>query len=125
MSPFTDRRRGAQRRFTAIAILMAGLGSALVVHLTARPAPPNPLGYDPQDSRQYLRQMEVYGGRANLLASEFREWFESLWHGRRLAVTMVFLTLVLLLFYLVASTPLPRGEEAAPHDEKEPGRSGP
>jgi hypothetical protein len=95
------------RRFVAIAILLAGFGSALVIYVTAMPAPANPLGYEPEDSKQYLREMEVYGGKANVLASQFRQWFESLWHGRRLAVTVVCLTLVLLVFFLVASTPLP------------------
>lgn len=120
-----SRRRDARRRFTAIAILTAGLGSALVIGLAARPNPPNPLGYEPEDSKPYLRQMEVYGGKANVLGSEFRRWFDSLWHGRRLAVTVACLTLVLLLFYLVASTPLPPGERASPPDEKDPDRSGP
>jgi hypothetical protein len=95
------------RRFVAIAILLAGFGSALVIYVTATPAPANPLGYEPEDSKQYLREMEVYGGKANVLASQFRQWFESLWHGRRLAVTVICLTLVLLVFFLVASTPLP------------------
>jgi hypothetical protein len=91
-----------RRRFIAIAILLTGFVSALVVYVTARPTPANPLGYEPTDSKQYLRQMEVYGGKANLLASELRQWFDSLWHGRRLAATVVCLFL-----YLVGSTPLP------------------
>ncbi len=62
---------------------------------------------EPEDSKQYLRQMEEYGGKANLLASELRKWFDSLWHGRRLAATVTCLTFLFLLFYLVGSTPLP------------------
>ena len=96
-----------RRRLVAIAILLTGLVSALAVYVTARPTPANPLGYEPTDSKQYLRQMEVYGGKANLLASELRQWFDSLWHGRRLAATVVCLTFVFLLLYLVGSTPLP------------------
>ncbi len=109
-------REPARRRSVALTILLIGFGSALVIWLTARPAPPNPFGYEPEDTKRYLRQMEVYGGKANVLGSELRQWFDSLWHGRRLAVTVVFLTLALLLFYLVASTPLPPGEGASPHD---------
>jgi hypothetical protein len=96
-----------RRRLIAIAILLAGLGSALMIYLTAAPAPANPFGYEPEDSKRYLREMELYGGKVNVLASEFRQWFDSLWHGQRLAVTVVCLTLVLLLFFLIASTPLP------------------
>jgi hypothetical protein len=115
----------ARRRLIAAVILLAGLGSALVIYLTATPAPANPLGYESEDSKQYLREMEVYGGKANVLASEFRQWFESLWHGERLAVTVVCLTLVLLLFFLVASTPLPPEVGGSPRGEQKPDRTGP
>jgi hypothetical protein len=120
-----SERLQARRRFIAMAILSAGLGSALVIYLTAKPAPANPLGYEAGDSKQYLRQMEVYGGKANVIGSEFRQWFESLWHGRRLAVTVVCLTLVLLLFFLVASTPLPPRGGASLHVEEKGDRAGP
>jgi hypothetical protein len=103
-----------RRRLIAVAILVAGFGSALAIYLTATPAPANPFGYEPEDTKRYLREMEVYGGKANVLASEFRKWFESLWRGRRLAGTVVFLTLLLLLFYLFVSTSLPPEEGASP-----------
>jgi hypothetical protein len=96
-----------RRRMIALAILLAGFGSALVIFITVTPAPTNPLGYDPEDSKQYLRELELYGGQANVLGYEFRQWFESLWHGRRLAVTVLCLTLAAALLYWVASTPLP------------------
>jgi len=115
----------ARRRLIAVAILSAGLGSALAIYLTATPAPANPLGYEPEDTKRYLREMEVYGGKANVLASEFRKWFDRLWHGERLAVTVVCLTLVLLLFFLFASTPLPPEEGASPEGEQKPDRTGP
>ena len=51
--------------------------------------------------------MELYGGKANLIASGIRQWFDSLWHGRRLAWTVACLTPLAVLFYLIASTPLP------------------
>jgi hypothetical protein len=100
-------RRHARRRFIALAIVFVGCGSALVIYATATPVPANPLGYDPEDSKQYLREMEVYGGKANVFASDSLQWIESLWHGRRLAFTVFCLTVLLLLFFWVASTPLP------------------
>jgi hypothetical protein len=69
-----------------------GLVASAVIYWKAALPGPNPLGYDPEDTKQYLRQMQVYGGTANLLASEIRLWFESLWHGTRLAYTVAFLT---------------------------------
>lgn len=103
-----------RRRLIAGAILLAGLGSALVIYFTATPAPANPFGYEPEDTKKYLREMEVYGGKANVLASEFRRWFEGFWHGRQLAFTVVCLTLLLLFFFLFVSTPLPPEEDASP-----------
>lgn len=67
----------------------------------------NPLGYDPEDTKQYLRQMEVYGGTANVLASEFRIWFASLWHGERLAFTVAVLTLLAAWAFWFFSRPAP------------------
>jgi hypothetical protein len=98
---------------------VAGFGSALAIYLTAAVAPANPLGYEPGDSRRYLREMEVYGGRANVVAGEIREWFGSLWHGRRLAGTVVFMTLLLLLLFLIASTPLPPASGPASEPTKD------
>ena len=118
-------RLQARRRFNALAIVFVGCGSALVIYVTATPIPANPLGYDSEDSKQYLREMEGYGGKANVIASEFLQWVESLWHGRRLAFTVVCLTLVLLLFFLVASTPLPPRIGPPPWRDQKPDRTEP
>jgi hypothetical protein len=83
-----------RRRRILIAILVAGLGAAVVIWIRANAPSANPLGYDPEDTKSYLRQMEVYGGTANLLASEFRIWFASLWRGESLAYTVAVLTLL-------------------------------
>jgi hypothetical protein len=124
MTPSAMRRQ-TRRRFIALAIVLVGCGSALVIYVTATPVPANPLGYDPEDSKQYLREMEVYGGKANVIASDFLQWVEGLWHGRRLALTMVGLTLVLLLFFLVASTPLPPRIGPPPRRDQKPDRTEP
>lgn len=74
-------------RFAAVAILIAGLGGAIWIYLAAAPAD-NALGYDPMQSKKYLRDLELYGGKANVLAVQITDWFESLWHGTRLAYTV-------------------------------------
>ena len=124
MTPSAIRRQ-ARRRFIALAIVLAGCGSALVIYVTATPIPANPLGYDSEDSKQYLREMEGYGGKANVIASDLLQWLESLWHGRRLAFTVVCLTLVLLLFFLVASIPLPPRIGPPPRRDQKPDRTEP
>jgi hypothetical protein len=103
----------ARRTLVAAGIVLAGFAAALAIYLTAAPSPDNPLGYRPEDSKRYLREMAVYGGTANVLASEFRQWFEGLWHGKSLAFTVVFLSVLLALAFLIASTPLPRIADSA------------
>lgn len=103
----------ARRKFVAAAILLAGFTAASAIYLTATPPPENPLGYRPEDSKQYLREMELYGGKANVLVSEFRQWFEGLWRGRPLAFTVAFISVLLALAFLIASTPLPRAAHSA------------
>src|SRR5262245_19051625 len=94
-----------------LAILIVGFAAAAAIYVAARPRPSNPLGYEPEDTKQYLREMEVYGGKANLIAADIREWFTSLWHGKRLAYTVAVLTVVASGGYWFATRPLPPLEE--------------
>jgi hypothetical protein len=101
-----DSLEARLRRIHAITacLLAAGLAAAVVVFVRAEPDAPNPLGYDPSDYKKYLREVELYGGKANLLAGELNRWFAGLWHGRPLAFTVGALTLVACaLFWLVCS----------------------
>lgn len=88
----TPALRRLRIRLATAAILAVGFGSAGIVYLTAPPAAANPLGYDPLNTKKYLRDLEIYGGKANVLATEFMRWFDSLWHGRALASTLAWLT---------------------------------
>ncbi len=98
----------------AAGIAIVGLLTAGVICLTASVRPGGSLER-PEDSKQYLRQMEVYGGRANVLATQAREWFGGLWHGKRLAGTIAVLSLVVAALSFVALTPLaPTGETSEP-----------
>ncbi len=79
-------------RQIAAAILVVGLTSAVWIYVAAGPASDDPLGRE--DSKQYLRNMELYGGQANVLAAQLMAWFQGLWHGRSLAYTVGGLTLL-------------------------------
>ena len=46
-----------------------------------------------------------------MLAAEFREWFDSLWHGKRLAFTVAVLTLIAAASFMFFATPLPPNPE--------------
>jgi hypothetical protein len=101
MTPHSRLRAGT------LAILLVGFAAAVVIYLTAQPPSANPLGYDPLDTKKYLHDLEVYGGKANLLAVEFREWFDSLWHGRSLAYTVAVITVLATLVFRFFARPLP------------------
>ncbi len=91
-----SRARVRLRRLT-IAFLVAGFGAAIAVFFAAGPEPENPLGYDPLETKRYVHDLELYGGKANVLAAEFRDWFTGLWYGQNLAFTIAALTVLLVL----------------------------
>ncbi len=91
------------RRVTA-GILALGFGCAAFIYLFARTQADNALGYDPMDTKKYLRDLELFGGKSNVLATQFTLWWQGLWQGRNLAFTMAFLTVCLALaFWLIAT----------------------
>ena len=82
-------------------ILLVGLSSAGLIYLTAGNGPDS--GPDFENSKIYLHDLELYGGKANVLANEFRNWFAGLWQGKSLAYTVVSITLVMAFgFFFVA-----------------------
>lgn len=98
---------------SAIAVLVVGLFGAVLIYKSSadrsrqyqdRAGQVLP---SPDNSKQYLRQMELYGGTANVLAYEFRAWFVGLWQGRTLAYTISFITLLVSsgLFYVASCLP--------------------
>ena len=52
---------GRRLRFVAAAILIVGLASAIWIYLNASSATGDALGYNPRESKQYLRALEFYG----------------------------------------------------------------
>jgi hypothetical protein len=76
---------GRALRLIAGAILVIGLAGAVGIYAASTGGV---AGYQPEETKQYLRALELYGGKANVMATELREWFDSLWHGRRLADTV-------------------------------------
>jgi hypothetical protein len=109
------RLRRKLKRLT-LTILAVGFMAALGIFVVAAPAAEDPLG-DPMQSKKYIHDMEVYGGKANVLAAQFREWFASLWQGRNLAYTVAVLTLASVPVARFFATPLPSEPESEPGPE--------
>ena len=72
-----------RRRYQLVTILMllAGLGSALVIYLTAGSSDENAMVSEFEESKRFVQELELYGGKANVLANKFSRWFDGLWHG--------------------------------------------
>jgi len=87
-------------------LLLIGLGGALAIYRNSNPLPVDLQLEDPTATKKYLREMQMIGGQANMVATEWRAWFASLWRGRALAGTVAFITVgVTLVFRLVAAHP--------------------
>ena len=91
--------------FISAIILLIGFGSAILIYLTAENDSDSVLGYEvvggdvypitPENSKMYVHDLELFGGKAAVLANEFRNWFVGLWHGKSLAFTIVCISIII------------------------------
>ena len=103
-------------------ILLVGLCSAILIYRTAENNSYGVLGYEegdgfvypimPEYSKKYLRDVELIGGKANVLADEFRRWFIGLWHGESLAFTVACITIFISFGVFYAAHHLPSSSES-------------
>ena len=96
-------------------VLFVGLLSAGWIYRTADDGPditgayqiivvngvPTPIA--PNESKAYMRDLQRYGGKMAVIFDDIGRWWDGLWHGRSLALTVAFLSvLVSLAVYFVA-----------------------
>ena len=118
MHPRFARER--RYRLATRAILILGFAAAVVAYFVAAARPENPLG-DLLDNKKYIHDLQLYGGTANVLASEFREWLAGLWYGKNLAYTIAVLTLMMAGLVRFLAIP-PMLEDEPRHDDARPSR---
>jgi len=92
-------------KLISVIILLVGLVSAILIYQSAGNYAGTVLGYEqgngtiypmePEDYKTYSRDMELYGGTANVLLDELRRWFDGLWHGKSLAFIVACTTILL------------------------------
>jgi len=114
-----------QRKINRVStlLLVLGFGSAVAIYCLAGPPPADGWQTDPLADKRYQREMQVYGGKANLLSAEFIDWFAELWHGRELAFTVAVLTVVTTgMFRFIATPPAlhPEAEASGAQGTKSP-----
>lgn len=95
---------GRRLQMISVAILIVGLVTAIGIYVSAARSTDDMIAYEIEHSKQYQRTLELYGGKANVIAVEITQWFDSLWHGRRLAYTVACATVLLAAgFWLAAA----------------------
>jgi hypothetical protein len=87
-----DRTLQARLRVAGTVILVAGLLAAILVIRAAPPEDEAALEKALNNTKRNEYEMERIAGKSNIFASEIRDWFGSLWHGRGLAKTLTFVS---------------------------------
>ena len=115
---------------SCLVILLAGLCSAMLIHLLAEDAPDDSLGYvivngvvyplSTRDSKTYRREVQRFGGKAALAFDDFNRWFGDLWQGKKLARTVAWISALLALGIYVFAYSLPPDAPAETGDAREP-----
>lgn len=108
-------------------ILLVGLSSAVLVYMTAENDSDSVVGYEvvggtvysikPEDSKKYLHDLELYGGKANVIANDFMRWVAGLWHGKPLAFTIACITIFISFGFFFVASHLPPGLKSDSRDE--------
>jgi hypothetical protein len=127
----TRKRSQKQARlfFASTAILLLGLGSAAAIYVAADREPEEGQGYEvvsgkiypgmQERSKKYLHDLELYGGKAAVLADDLNRWFDGLWKGRSLAVTVACISIILSFGFFVAARNVHRDGSAEGRQEED------
>lgn len=82
-------------RLAGLISLVGGLGFGLFVHLTTPESVVSPVSLDRLKVQE--RQLEIIGGKFAVEAARFQAWFDGLWVGRNLGLTVAVIGVVVAL----------------------------
>lgn len=103
----TKTRYQTRMRQMAAGILIVGLSISAVVFAIAPAEVEDEQGgvhvISAANSKKYQLELQRIGGKAAVVAAEFNDWFDGLWHGRQLAGTLAVLSLAGALLCLLAA----------------------
>jgi hypothetical protein len=104
-------------KLVSFIVLLVGLVGATLIYLAADNDLNNVLGYEivdgkaypimPEDSKAYLGNLQHFGGKQLVLIDELNRWFIGLWHGKTLAFTVTFITIVISFVVLFIANHMP------------------
>jgi hypothetical protein len=121
-----ERLTRAQMKIYAVgyAVLAVGCGCSFwAYHVAVNDELGDALMAQARDTKGYQGQMELLGGKANVLGNDIQGWFLGLWHGRNLAYTLAVITIVLALACFYVAFALPDLPAFGDEDAKGPGES--
>ncbi|MCX5893433.1 MAG: hypothetical protein NTW80_10780 [Deltaproteobacteria bacterium] len=113
-------------------ILLVGLGGAALIYQRAGNDAYGALGYEvvdgtiyplmPEDSKMYRHNLELYGGKLNVIMDDFRRWFLGLWHGKSLAKIIACLSIIISFgFFYAANHLVPNEKLDVPNEDHRDG----
>ena len=82
----------ARLHAASFVVLVVGLTAGVVIYLMAEDEAVNLAIHEMTISKTYVRELRRFGGRASVLFDEFNRWFDGLWRGKALGVTIAWLS---------------------------------
>ena len=98
--------------------LLIGLGTSTIIYLTSGYVSESVLGSEPEISKMYTHDVELYGGNAKLLADDVMHWFAGLWQGESLAYTIGCITILISFWVFFVAYLSPFDVESGIQDKK-------
>ena len=102
-------------------ILVAGLCGSVLIYQFADDAPVGASSYIIVDgiahpvpvqlSKRYIRDLERFGGKSAVLFDEINRWFDALWRGKSLGITLGWLSVLVSLGIFLFARWLPSDTE--------------
>jgi hypothetical protein len=83
---------------------LSGAYQIIVVNGVPQPIAPN-------ESKMYMRDLQRYGGKMAVVFDDINRWFAGLWHGKSLALTVAFISVVVSFAFYFAALALPEAED--------------
>jgi hypothetical protein len=117
-----------------VIILVVGLVSAALIYRSAGENVYGALGYEvvdgtsypirPENSKIYRHNLELYGGKFNVMMDDFRRWFLGLWQGKSLAFIIALTSSIIFFRFFYTANYLTRHFQSEGKPENNPDRTG-
>ena len=111
-------------------ILVVGLGSAAFIYQRAGNDPSGEVADETmrlimlQNSKLYRHNLEVFGGKLNVIMDDFQRWLAGLWDGKSLAFIIACISIIVSCGFFYKANYLPQPSTSDVHNENDPDGTG-